>query len=66
VKDRNEAVQVATIKYKAGAIDMLSVLVLQASALSSQEAVIQLRGTQRVNRVNLHLALGGDFDSPLQ
>jgi outer membrane protein TolC len=66
VKDRNEAVTVATVKYKAGAIDMLSVLVLQASALASQEAVIQLHGTQRVNRINLHLALGGDFDSPPQ
>jgi outer membrane protein TolC len=42
---------------------MLSVLVLQASALASQEVVVQLRGAQRVNRINLHLALGGDFDS---
>jgi outer membrane protein, multidrug efflux system len=64
VKDRNSAVQIATLKYKAGAMDLLSVLVLQASALSSQEGVIKLLGSQRVNRINLHLALGGDFATP--
>ena len=64
--DRTEAVRIATLRYKAGAIDLLSVLVLQATQLSSQADVIRLRGAQRVNRINLHLALGGDFESPSQ
>jgi hypothetical protein len=44
---------------------MLRVLVLRASALTSREAVIQLCGSQRVNRIDPHLALGGDFASHL-
>jgi len=50
----------------AGACVTLSMIELRIGLAQSQEAVIQLRGTQRVNRINLHLALGGDFDSPLQ
>jgi len=61
--DRTEAVRIGTIRYEAGSIDLLFVLLLQADQLSSQAGVIRIRTAQRTNRIQLHLALGGGFDS---
>jgi outer membrane protein, multidrug efflux system len=63
--DRTEAVRIATLKYKAGSVDLLTVLVLQGDEISSRVKVVKLHGAQRINRVNLHLALGGDFGPPI-
>ena len=61
--DRSEAVRIARVKYKAGQIDLLSVLQLQEAQINSQAAVIKLRNAQLANRIQLHLALGGSFDN---
>jgi outer membrane protein TolC len=61
--DRIQTVRIATLRYKAGAIDLLSVLQLQAAQISSQASVIRLRAARLSNRINLHLALGGSFDA---
>jgi len=58
-----EAVRVADLRYKAGNMDLLSVLQLQAGQIQSQAALIELRNAQLANRINLHLSLGGSFDS---
>jgi outer membrane protein, multidrug efflux system len=63
VRDHTEAVRVANLRYTAGSMDLLSVLQLQAGQIESQANLIKLRNTQLVNRINLHLALGGGFDS---
>jgi outer membrane protein TolC len=63
VRDHGEAVRVALLRYKAGSMDLLSVLQLQESQIQSQAALIDLRNSQLANRINLHLALGGSFDS---
>jgi len=63
VRDHREAVRVADLRYKAGTMDFLSVLQLQAGQIQSQADLIKLRNTQLANRINLHLALGGSFDS---
>jgi NodT family efflux transporter outer membrane factor (OMF) lipoprotein len=63
VVDHTEAVRVANLRYRAGTMDLLSVLQLQAGQLTSQAELIKLRNTQLTNRINLHLALGGSFDS---
>jgi multidrug efflux system outer membrane protein len=60
--DYSDAVRLATIRYQAGAGDLLSVLIMQEKALGSQSKVIQLRNARLANRINLHLALGGGFD----
>jgi len=60
--DRAEAVRIATLKYKAGATDLLSVLQLQTDQIATQAELIKARNAQLVNRINLHLALGGSFD----
>ena len=61
--DRAEAVRIATLKYKAGATDLLSVLQLQTDQIATQAELIKARNAQLANRINLHLALGGGFDA---
>jgi outer membrane protein, multidrug efflux system len=61
--DHTQAVNVAQLRYKAGSMDLLSVLQLQQGQIESQADLIKLRNTQLANRINLHLALGGSFDS---
>ncbi len=61
--DRNEAVRVAKVKYQTGTIDVLPVLQVQTAQISSQSNVVKLQSAQLANRVNLHLALGGSFDT---
>jgi len=63
VCDHSEAVRVANLRYKSGSMDLLSVLQLQEGQIQSQADLIKLRNTQLANRINLHLALGGSFDS---
>ena len=61
--DNAEAVRIARLRYVAGSMDMLSVLQLQERQLESQATVIQLRYALLANRITLHLALGGSFDT---
>ena len=63
LRERTEAVRLATIKYQNGAIDLLPVLQLQTDALAVESEAIRLRNAVLANRINLHLALGGSFDS---
>jgi multidrug efflux system outer membrane protein len=63
VLDHTEAVRVAELRYRAGSMDLLSVLQLQEGQIQSQANLIKLRNSQLANRINLHLALGGSFDS---
>ena len=63
VLNHTEAVRVAELKYLAGSMDLLSVLQLQEGEIQSQSDLIRLRNAQLANRINLHLALGGSFDS---
>ena len=63
VLDHTEAVRVGELKYRAGTMDLLSVLQLQQGQIQSQAELIKLLNMQLANRVNLHLALGGSFDN---
>lgn len=63
LNDRAEAVRIATLKYKAGATDLLSVLQLQTDQIATQVELIKARNAQLANRINLHLALGGSFNT---
>jgi outer membrane protein TolC len=61
--DRMQAVQIATVQYKAGRRDLLWVAQLQSVALASEADLIKAQGAQRVNRVKLAQVLGGSFDA---
>jgi len=63
VRDRTESVRIATLQYTAGTSDLLSVLQLQSDQIASQVNLIKLRNAQLANRIDLHLALGGSFES---
>lgn len=55
----------ATSQYEAGLIDYLGVLEAQRRALDAQSALLAVRRERLSNRIDLHLALGGDFAAPL-
>ena len=63
LSDRTESVRLASLKYAAGAIDLLPVLQLEASQLATKSEVVKLRNALLANRITLHLALGGSFDA---
>lgn len=59
--NRTDAVRIANIQYRAGSLDLLSVLQLQNSQIATEAAVIQLENARLATRIDLYLALGGDF-----
>ena len=61
-EDNAEAARLADVQYEVGAIDLLSVLQIQARQFQSESALVRIQGTRLANRVNLHLALGGSFE----
>lgn len=61
--DRTAAVRIATVQYKAGRQDLLWVSNLQSNQIATEAALVKLRANQRVNRIQLYLALGGSFDA---
>jgi len=61
--DSTMAVQLATVQYQAGRRDLLWVEQLQTEQLAVEERVIQMRNARIANRIQLHLALGGSFDT---
>jgi outer membrane protein, multidrug efflux system len=63
VRNRTEAVRIATVQYVAGQRDLLWVSNLQTGQLTTEADFIKLLGLQRVNRIQLLLALGGSFDA---
>ena len=61
VANNEEALAAAKIQYDVGAVDFLSVLQMQARALNSRISLIRIKNARLAQRVDLHLALGGDF-----
>lgn len=49
-------------KHEVGKVDLLSVLLMQASVVAARIALFDIRNGQLINRGNLHLALGGTFE----
>jgi len=61
--DRTESVRIAKVRYKAVASDLLTVLIIQTGQLAAEANVIRLRNAQIANTIDLHLALGGNFET---
>lgn len=61
VVNAERALQLARTQYRVGAVDLRSVQEQQLAYLGTRMNLIRVRTEQRVQRVNLHLALGGDF-----
>ena len=61
VTNNQSALAAAKTQYDAGAVDFLSVLQMQARALNSRISLIRIKNARLAQRVDLHLALGGNF-----
>jgi outer membrane protein TolC len=59
--DNERALDIVQTQYRVGSTDLRFVNQRQLALNSSQAALIHTQAEQRVQRVNLHLALGGSF-----
>ncbi len=55
------AEELAGERYASGLVDITTLLEAQRRAFDAQRALIELRNQRVQNRINLHLALGGDY-----
>jgi NodT family efflux transporter outer membrane factor (OMF) lipoprotein len=61
VVDNQRALDLANERYRVGSVDLRSVLQQQLALFAAQTALIRVQSEARVQRINLHLALGGSF-----
>jgi len=61
VKQYENTRRIAETRYKAGSISLTDVLIIQRQELQAKANLLALRDQRLIQRVNLHLALGGDF-----
>jgi outer membrane protein TolC len=62
--ENTRALELANIRYKVGSGDLRAVQQQQLALAASRAALLRVQSERRVQRVNLHLALGGSFDAP--
>jgi NodT family efflux transporter outer membrane factor (OMF) lipoprotein len=60
--DNQKAYDVVQTQFRVGSTDMRFVTQRQLALNATQSALIHMQAEQRVQRVNLHLALGGSFE----
>jgi outer membrane protein TolC len=63
VTDAGRTLQLAETRYRVGSGDLRSVQQQQLSYNSARMNLLHVQSEQRVQRVNLHLALGGDYSA---
>ena len=59
--DNQRALDIVRTQFKVGSTDLRFVTQRQLALLSTQSALVRTRAEQRIQRVNLHAALGGGF-----
>jgi len=62
--DTQRALEMVQIQFNVGSTDLRFVTQRQLALVSTQAALIRMQAEQRVQRVNVHLALGGSFTIP--
>jgi NodT family efflux transporter outer membrane factor (OMF) lipoprotein len=62
--DSRRAFDIVQTQFKVGSTDLRFVTQRQLALNATQSALIRVQTEQRVQRVNLHLALGGSFEPP--
>jgi outer membrane protein, multidrug efflux system len=61
--DNRSAFEIVTTQFKVGSTDLRFVTQRQLALNANQSALVRMQAEQRVQRVNLHLALGGSFET---
>jgi NodT family efflux transporter outer membrane factor (OMF) lipoprotein len=64
VADNARAVELATVRYRVGSGDLRAVQQQSLALYASRTALLRVQSERLVQRVNLHLALGGSFTEP--
>ena len=62
--DNRRAFEIVQTQFKVGSTDLRFVTQRELALFATQSALIRMQSEQRVQRVNLHLALGGSFEEP--
>jgi multidrug efflux system outer membrane protein len=62
--DNRRAYDVVQTQFKVGSTDLRFVTQRELALFATQSALTRVQAEQRVQRVNLHLALGGSFEEP--
>lgn len=62
VRENERAVELAHIRYRVGTIDLRGVEQQELALYTSRMSLLQIQSERLVQRVNLHLALGGSFE----
>jgi len=62
VRDNERALELATVRYRVGSGDLRAVQQQQLALEQARVALLRVRSERLVQRVNLHLALGGGFE----
>ena len=62
VEENEKAYELAKVRYEVGQTDLLPVLQIQAGWLGARVGLLNVKDQRLVQRVNLHLALGGSFE----
>lgn len=57
----NAALRLSQDRYRKGLVEFISVLEAQRRSVSAERLLIQIRRSRLDNRIDLHLALGGDY-----
>jgi NodT family efflux transporter outer membrane factor (OMF) lipoprotein len=66
VRENTQALELEQIRYRIGSRDLRSVLQQQTTLAAARTQLVRVQSEQRVQRVNLLLALGGRFDAAPQ
>ncbi len=64
LSDNQQALAVVQTQFKVGSTDLRFVEQRQLALNATRSALVHVQAEQRVQRVNLHLALGGSFELP--
>ncbi|HSC62344.1 MAG TPA: efflux transporter outer membrane subunit [Caldimonas sp.] len=64
LSDNTRALDLEQVRYRVGSRDLRSVTQQQIAAYLANMSLLRVQTEQRVQRVQLHLALGGDFAGP--
>jgi outer membrane protein TolC len=60
-----KAYEIEAVRYDEGATDLLSVSQIQSRWVAGRIALLRIQNERLAQRINLHLALGGSFESPV-
>jgi NodT family efflux transporter outer membrane factor (OMF) lipoprotein len=64
VASNARTLELAQVRYRVGSGDLRAVLQQNVALYAARTALLQVQGDRLVQRVNLHLALGGGFEPP--